>query len=90
MGSNPTGGSSLFSLTKRESEPSQLVVLCCLALFIVSQLFNHAHVHVHVHVYHKPSTIVDSLWSVVGTGDMYTCTCTCIWSLVGFSHVIIM
>jgi len=25
---------------KKESEPSQLVVLCCLALFIVSQLFN--------------------------------------------------
>ena len=30
-----------FSLKRRESEPSQVVVLCCLALFIVSPLFNH-------------------------------------------------
>ena len=27
-----------------------MVLLCCLALFIVSQLFNHVHVHVHVYV----------------------------------------
>ena len=27
-------------MINRESEPSQVVVLCCLALFIVSQLFN--------------------------------------------------
>ena len=40
MGSNPTWGSSLFSLKRRESEPSQLVVLRCLALFDVSQLHN--------------------------------------------------
>jgi len=37
-----------FSLKRRKSEPSQ-VVLCCLALFIVSPLFNHVHVHDHVH-----------------------------------------
>ena len=39
MGSNPTCmGQLTFSLKKRESEPSQVVLLCCLALFIVSQL----------------------------------------------------
>ena len=38
-------GQLTFSLKRRESEPSQVVVLCCLALFIVSQLFNHVHVH---------------------------------------------
>ena len=27
-----------------ESEPSQVVVLCCLALSIVSQIFNHVQV----------------------------------------------
>ena len=32
-------GQLTFSLRRRESEPSQLVLLCCLAL---SQLFNHA------------------------------------------------
>ena len=26
---------------RRESEPSQLVVVCCLALFSVSRLYNH-------------------------------------------------
>ena len=41
MGSNPTWGSSLFSLKRRESELSQVVLLCCLALFIMSPLFNH-------------------------------------------------
>ena len=41
MGSNPTWGSSLFL---RESEPSQLVLLCCLALFDASQLHKHVHV----------------------------------------------
>ena len=53
-------GQLTFSLKRRKSEPSQVVVLCCLALFIVFQLFNHVHVHVrtlklsvhvHVHVY---------------------------------------
>ena len=38
MGSNPTWGSSLFLC---KEEPFQLVSLCCLALFIVSRLFNH-------------------------------------------------
>ena len=31
----------MFSLTRRESEPSQLALLCCLVLFSVSRLFNH-------------------------------------------------
>ena len=35
-------------LKKRESEMSQVVLLCCLALFIVSQLFNHVHVRIYV------------------------------------------
>ena len=34
-------GQLTFSLKKRKSEPSRVVLLCCLALFIVSQLFNH-------------------------------------------------
>ena len=42
-------GQLTFSLKGRESEPSQVVLLCCLALFIMSQLFNHVHVHVCVH-----------------------------------------
>ena len=31
----------IFSLKTRESEPSQVVVLCCLALFDASQICNH-------------------------------------------------
>ena len=31
-------GQLTFSLKRRESEPSQVVLFCCLALFIVSQL----------------------------------------------------
>ena len=31
-------GAAHFSLKRRESEPSHLVFLCCLALFTVSQL----------------------------------------------------
>ena len=38
-------GQLTFSLKRRESELSQLVLLCCLALY-VSQLFKHVHVHV--------------------------------------------
>ena len=34
----------MFSLKRRESEASQVVLLCCLALYIVSQVFNHVHV----------------------------------------------
>ena len=34
-----------FSLKRRKNEPSQLVLLCCLALFIVSPLFNHVFPH---------------------------------------------
>ena len=36
-------GAAHFFFKRRESEPSQVVVLCCLALFIVSQLFNRVH-----------------------------------------------
>ena len=34
----------MFSLKGRESEPSQLVLLCFLALFDASQLHKHVHV----------------------------------------------
>ena len=40
-------GATHFFFEKEKSEPSQVVLLCCLALFIVSPLFNHVHVHVH-------------------------------------------
>ena len=33
-------GAAHFFFERRESEPSQLALLCCLALFIVSRLFN--------------------------------------------------
>ena len=36
-------GQLTFSLKRRESELSQVVLLCCLALFNVPQLFNHVH-----------------------------------------------
>ncbi len=36
-------GAAHFSLKRRGSEPSQLVVLCCLALVDTSQLHNHVH-----------------------------------------------
>ena len=38
MGSNPTWGSSFFSFKRIESELSQVVPLCCLALFEKSDL----------------------------------------------------
>ena len=37
----PPGVAHFFFEKERESEPSQVFLLCCLALFIVSQLFNH-------------------------------------------------
>ena len=36
-------GAAHFSSKRRKSEASQVVLLCRLALFIVSPLFNHEH-----------------------------------------------
>ena len=37
-------GQLTLSLKRRESQPSLLALLCCLALFNVSQLFNHTYI----------------------------------------------
>ena len=39
-------GQLTFSLKRRESKPSQLVVLCCLALFDESLVCNHVYIHI--------------------------------------------
>ena len=44
-------GAAHFFFERRESEPSQLVLLCCLILFDVSQLINHVRVYEYVYVY---------------------------------------
>ena len=36
-------GQLTFSFKRRESEPSQVVVLCCLALYWIGLRFNHVH-----------------------------------------------
>ena len=41
-------GAAHFSLKIRQSEPSQLVVLCCLALFDASQLHNYVLIYMHI------------------------------------------
>ena len=41
-----------FFLKRRESEPSQVVV-CCLALFGVSQICDHVYVHIQPHMLYQ-------------------------------------
>ena len=80
-------GQLTFSFKRRESEPSQVVVLCCLALYWIGLIDLIMYINVHVHtgtytLYGAGNAYICMVQEMLmyGTGNAYVWYRKCLWS----------